>query len=136
MNAGEALLRAIASSAGQQEEEQNTYVNCTLDADVLTERLVEALNERNEARHKPKFKVGDFVTPLQQHGIRGYGDPHIVLDVIPNAQPLFDPQRPTHKDSGAFLDMRIGVFVDNDTMFCFWCESWQYQDWSPEMRKR
>lgn len=102
---------------------------CKLGTDVQVMRLTEVADAYQEAMTAPRFKAGDFVTPLEQHGIKGAGQPHVVLEILskPN-DPIFLPEHGSSPKNGVRNDMRVCTFVGDETL-CYWVESWQYVPW-------
>lgn len=79
------------------------------------------------------FRPGDLVTPRTGAGIRGRGNPQIVLEVL--AEPLLDFTfgSDVRETSSALyarrLDMRVLMASDRGRA-AYWVESWEYEPYT------
>lgn len=74
------------------------------------------------------FHAGQFVTPRQAHGIKGDGDPHVVLDVF---SPL-SADRGKPGQMAYFYDMRV-VCEIGGCIVPFLAESLFWEPWVGEV---
>lgn len=72
------------------------------------------------------FTEGDIVTPRTCAPIRNPGEPHLVLEVYDDPEPLFMDDDDGNWTHGARRDMRVGVLVDGDHVAPYWVESWMF----------
>lgn len=121
-------LSDILGGASEERKRSGNGYDVSLDHEIQIERLREAAEPYTDAKDNgPRFRVGDLVQPMKQFGIKGCGAPHIVVEVLKGAQPLFSSDNPSSLHNGNRLDMRVLVMLDNDTIVPFWVESWQYE---------
>jgi hypothetical protein len=95
----------------------------------LHEAQIATLREVFADYRKPPFRAGDLVTPRRGCDMRHEGEPHMVLEMRPDAEPRF------MDDSGACtngvrLDMRVGSLNDGDYV-AHWVESWLFEPYPP-----
>ena len=90
-------------------------------------RLAEHAERYAEMLMGPRFEVGDLVTPVADCGDRDAGKPHHVVEVNPEATPIW-----TKDCCGRFggrPDMRVLYFA-GDTVESHWVESFNYEPWT------
>ena len=77
----------------------------------------------------PRFKPGDWVTPVANGSLKRAGQPHIVLettDGVPAPRFYLDAGASTE---GRRLDIRVAAFVGAD-FNCWWTESFEFVPWT------
>ena len=93
--------------------------------DVLCVTLREVAE--NYARPCP-FKVGDLVTPRNNGAYKGSGDPHIVIAVRENPEPIFEGL-PGSPGFGFTPDIRVAGESHGDITL-WWVESAEFEPYS------
>lgn len=68
------------------------------------------------------FKPGDLVTPMQNSGIKGAGDPHIVLEVVERPEPILAPDKAGSAAQGIRVNVRTATFYGPEDITMFWHE--------------
>lgn len=98
------------------------------------EAQIEMLKEIYERYGVVRFQPGDIVTPVRGMNIRSAGEPHIVLETRPNAEPLMPSTIGDISDVGSSsfgrrLDMRVATCFQDNTYTTYWVESWQFENY-------
>lgn len=80
------------------------------------------------------YKPGDLVTPRKGYGLRHAGQPHIVLEVDPNA-PVRYPAgvSPGNPNYGERMNLRIAGIVGHGNkadLLAWWCEAFQVEPYT------
>lgn len=95
----------------------------------VLKRMRELYQRYEASEAKCPFKPGDLVTPEENLNIRGAGEPHVVLEVIPGHHVFASGEDVTSSAFGRRIDMRV-VRTENHNgdwiMLPFWVESWCY----------
>lgn len=94
--------------------------------DILAHTLLEAY--QRYAKGNP-YKPGMLVTPRRNHGIRGEGEPNLVLNVFESVghPPLVDDGSPAY-----ISDMRI-LCERNGQIISFFADSLFYEPWNGDI---
>lgn len=81
------------------------------------------------------FKPGQLVTPKKSSYLKGVGEPHVVLEVLP--EPLrywaTDGADVSSMANGARLDIRVVAYADSGHIVPYMGESWNYEPWFPSV---
>jgi len=74
------------------------------------------------------FVCGDLVTPRKNSGIKGHGEPHVVVEVIDGGLPSRWTNDRVH---GFRLDIRLAFLVtDGEHYGLGWFESWAFEPYT------
>lgn len=93
--------------------------------EAMAMRLKEALPRFQRAC---PFKVGDLITPYPDAPVRGAGDPHLVIDVEPEAEEVFAEFEGLPGLHSAKFDIRaLFLSTDRATLHPIWSESAWYE---------
>lgn len=122
----DAIKQVLVRSMGKSSDSE-FHSKVPVDAQLI--RLSEVAQMYDENFASPVFKRGDIVTPMKQYGIKGSGNPHVVLELLPNAEPMFIADKMSSPLNGGRSNMRIATFVDEEIL-CYWVEAFQYQPWT------
>jgi hypothetical protein len=102
----------------------------------LPEAQVLELQSIFEKYRQTRFKPGDLVV-VRRGGCRAEDkDPHIVLEINPNAAPDFSQSEhcdPACQLYGARHDIRIACLLQG-VYGAFWAESWYFEPYEPEVK--
>ena len=96
---------------------------------ISTEKQLEALVEAAERYGSENhFSVGDLVTAREGYNLAHAGRLAIVVNKYEEPNWAFN----VHESAGSAaygrrLDMRVMTMVDDETIICFWVESWTYE---------
>ena len=71
------------------------------------------------------FSAGDVVTPRKDGTIRGKGEPHIVIEVNPSAEPSWRDE-PGSTGFGSRFNMRV-LCITNGDIVPFWVEAAHFE---------
>jgi hypothetical protein len=77
-------------------------------------RLREAGRRFAEQKAGPRFRVGDFITPVSDANVKGQGEPHLVVEVKLGAEP----------------DLRV-LYLRQDRVLDIWLNSREFELWFP-----
>lgn len=72
---------------------------------------------------KNLYSKGDLVTPRANTPHAWPGEPHMVMEMDPNAEHDWSACQPFHPQHGVRLDMRVAVATHNGDIVMFWVES-------------
>lgn len=91
----------------------------------LPEAQIMTMREIFAAYRQPRFKPGDVITPCRWSHIKNVGEPHLVLEVLPDPEPNF------HGSEGSCMfgcrdDIRF-VALQGTQYAAFWGESWCFE---------
>lgn len=101
----------------------------TLPESVQAKRLVAAFKLYRESVENFPFEIGQLVTPRKNTTVRGSGRPHIIVDINPNAQPLFEGDI-SSSQFGRRPQMRVMcVHNEDETLGIFWVEAHEFEPW-------
>ena len=118
----------LREAAGVDDREGHS----TIPPEAAVERLQEASQRLRKALvYGPQFKVGDIVTPHPDSTVRGKGEPHLVVEVLHDAPPIWEGSKGGENTHGARFDMRVLSFGARDRIFANWVESWNMTEWKP-----
>ena len=99
---------------------------------LLREAAVARLQDVAQAFHAPfPFKVGDLITPRADAPIKGAGEPHLVVEVNPNAEALVDEEFGA-STYGARPTIR-SLHLSNDKVVAHWSEHWFFVPWTEDL---
>lgn len=96
---------------------------------ILPEAHLERVKEAAERYARPNpYKVGDIVTPRKDSGMKGVGEPHVVVEVLTEPRRTFEGSGFGGSSFGANMDVRVMCLMDDLTL-AFWGESWMLDKW-------
>ncbi len=126
MNLEELLSAKIAQHMADETSETST---------IIPEAAIATLRELAAIYTAPcAFKVGDIVTPRRASGMRGIGQPHIVIEVFPEPiraldADLIGADDITHRNFAAKIDMRV-LTIHRGEIVAWASESFFYEPYN------
>ena|SRR5215207_5360053 len=75
------------------------------------------------------FRVGDWVTPRADAGVKGDGAPHVVIETRPGAEPCFEGAHAASCLFGARFNIRVLSIQDGDVV-AHWGEAAWYEPYT------
>jgi len=98
---------------------------------VTIDKEVQAMELAEFARgYRQRFQVGQYITPKPNTGTKGAGLPHLVVEVNPNAEPVFLQDGNGSMRNGRRNEIRVATYVDDETITMFWVEAVDYEPWT------
>lgn len=98
----------------------------------LAEAIVMELRETFARYGACPYKPGDLVTPASNASLRGAGEPHIVLEVAPDARPDFERGTPSTTVFGCRHQMRVLSRAGDGALVAHWVEAFEFVPWTGE----
>lgn len=95
----------------------------------LPEAQIMTLREIFATYRQPRFKPGDLITPHRWSNVWGAGNPHLVLEILPEAEPNFNGANGGECFFGSRNDIRFACLAHDGSQHyvAFWGESWCFE---------
>jgi hypothetical protein len=124
------LMEALKASAAEARREKDAENKPKMLPAAQKMRILEAAERFAEMAKGPRFKVGDWVTPVKDAPVYGVGDPHMVVEVR-SCGPDFEHDDPGSWRFGAHWDTRMLGFDGQSDAFvaAAWVESAFLEPW-------
>ena len=120
MNFAEMLAHASARLKGDKPQ---------ILPEAAVARIKEHATRYAEMMNGPRFKVGDWVTPISDSCLKAAGTPQLVVEIRTHGLPFCD-QPAASVVFGAHNDTRVLRMKDGDVA-PFWVESFMLEAWTP-----
>lgn len=99
---------------------------------ILPEAAIHRLREAAPRFTAPvPFVVGDLVTPRSDSPIKGAGNPHLVIETRPGAEPFFGALSPGSPDFGMRLNVRV-ITISGGDVCAYWGDAADYEIYTGE----
>lgn len=110
-----------------------------IDKPQAIEAQVMELQQAYEAYVAPcPFRPGQLVTPKRSSYLKGVGEPHVILEVLPEPVRYWAREGTdvSSMANGSKLDIRVVAYSDSGHMVPYMGESWNYEPWYPTVDSR